>query len=83
VKPLKVRVYSKRECHLCDVAKEVLARVARKYPLQIEDIDIEKNPADLLAYQYEIPVVFLEDQKLFKFRVDETKLVRAIRRRLK
>jgi glutaredoxin len=78
---LKVTIYSKKECHLCEEAHGVLEKVAARYPFEIEEVDIESDPDLYEKYKYEIPVVFLEGQKLFKFRVDEKQLIRALRSR--
>jgi len=72
---LKLTIYSKKDCHLCEEAKSVLA----KYPVEIEEIDIETDPQLFEKYRYEIPVIFLDDRKLFKYRVDEKKLQQLIR----
>jgi len=79
---LLVRIYSKKECHLCDEAKHVLARFASKYPLEIKEIDIEQDPAAFEQFHEEIPVIFLEDTKLFKYKIDERKFRAAIEKRL-
>ena len=81
--PLKIRIYSKKECHLCDVAKKVLDRFAETYPLFVQEIDIEQNREAFEKYQYEIPVIFLEGTKLFKYQINEKKLRKAIESRLR
>lgn len=75
---LKLQIYSKPECHLCDDAKEVVLRVGASYPLDIETVNIEKDPDAYERYRYEIPVGFLEGRKLFKYRIDEKTLRRAL-----
>ena len=79
---LHVRIYSKKECHLCDDAKDVLRRIASRYPLTIEEIDIEKDAAAFEQFHEEIPVIFLEDTKLFKYKIDERKFCKAVESRL-
>jgi len=79
---LRVRIYSKKECHLCNEAKHILGRFASKYPLEIEEIDIEKDPAVFEQFHEEIPVIFLEETKLFKYKIDEKKFCKAIEMRL-
>jgi glutaredoxin len=74
---LKLTIYTKKDCHLCEEAKSVL----RKYQVELEEVDIESDPALFEKYQYEIPVVMVEEQKLFKYRVDEKKLKRALKNR--
>ena len=80
---LRITVYSKRDCHLCDEAKGVLKRFAASYPLQINEQDIESDPALFEKFHDEIPVIFLENRKLFKYRIDEKKFRKAIEAALK
>jgi glutaredoxin len=75
---LKIRIFSKKDCHLCDTAKEVLRRLSVRYSIAVEEIDIEQDPEAFEIYHEEIPVIFLEDRKLFKYRVDEPKLEKAL-----
>jgi glutaredoxin len=76
---LKLTIYSKKDCHLCEEAKAILSRYASA-SVSLEEIDIETNPELYEKYRYEIPVIFLDDRKLFKYRVDEKKLRRALNR---
>ena len=75
---MRVTIYSKPECHLCDEAKLILKKVAADFPFTLREINIEEDPEVYEKYKYEIPVVFLEDVKLFKGRVDEKKLRKAL-----
>ena len=80
---MKVTLYSKKHCHLCEEAHEVLERIAARYDFEIEEVDIESNPGLYEKYKNEIPVIFLEGKKLFKFKVDEKQLIRALKSRTK
>ncbi len=80
-KTTKVEIYSKSDCHLCEVAKATIAKAGKLYPLEIVDIDISTDPDLFSTYREQIPVVFIDGRKLFKYRVDEDKL-RAILNRL-
>ena len=69
-----VEIYSKTECSLCDDAKAVLDKVRADIPFELREIDIESDPELLQKYGEQIPVVFIEGFKAFKFRVDEAEL---------
>jgi len=75
---LRLRIYSKPDCHLCEEAKSVLDKVAAEFHITVEVIHIEKDPETFEKYRYEIPVIFLDDVKLFKHRVDEEKLRKVL-----
>lgn len=70
-----VTLYTRKGCHLCDVAKQVL----RDAGLAIEEVDIDQDPQLQARYNDEVPVVFINGKKAFKYRVDPQEL----RRRLK
>jgi glutaredoxin len=75
---MKIKIYSKPECHLCDDAKETIERVVKWLHIEVEVIDIEKDTELLNQYRYDIPVIFLDDRKIFKHRVDEEKLKKIL-----
>jgi glutaredoxin len=75
---LRLRIYSKPDCHLCDEAKSVLDRVATEFNTKVEVINIEQDKEVYEKYRYDIPVIFLDDVKLFKHKVDEEKLRKAL-----
>jgi glutaredoxin len=75
---MKIKILSKPDCHLCDEAKESIQRVTKRLPIEVEVINIEKD-ADLFnQYRFDIPVIFLEERKIFKHRVDEQKLKKIL-----
>jgi len=67
-------IYSRRECHLCDVAKDVVAPVARARGVEVETIDVDSSRELADRYGLEVPVVFVHGRKAFKYRVDAKKL---------
>ena len=75
---MKIKILSKSDCHLCDEAKQTIERVTKRLPIDIEVVDIEKDPELFNQYRYDIPVIFLDERKIFKHRVDEQKLKRIL-----
>jgi len=71
-------LYTTKECSLCRQMKSVLARVGREYPLTIKEIDIGADPMLHARFAEEVPVLFLDGRKAFKYRVSEA----ALRRKL-
>ncbi len=72
--PHKVTLYGKKECCLCDQAMDVLLKVRQSMPFELEKRDISDNPELLEAFAHLIPVVFLDGEQIFKYRVSEGKL---------
>lgn len=59
---MKIILYSKPECHLCEGLEEKL-RAITDIELEIEIRDININNQWWEMYQYEIPVLFLATEK--------------------
>lgn len=73
-----VTLYSRPGCHLCDDAREALARVRERAPFHLDEIDIETDDALHARYLERIPVVVLDGEELFDYFVDEAALLRRI-----
>lgn len=79
---IRVAVYGKRDCCLCDDAKAALLDVRREIPFDLEVIDIESIPPLRERYGDSIPVVFVNGRLAFKHRVDEGALRQRLAREL-
>ncbi|HET7840690.1 MAG TPA: glutaredoxin family protein [Terriglobia bacterium] len=77
---IEVVVYSKPGCHLCDVVKEQLARLCTSYPFDFRETNILEDPESFEKYKEEIPVVFINGKKAFKYRLDEKEFVRRLQK---
>ena len=42
---MRVDIYSRPGCHLCDEAKETIERVRRRFDFQLRIINVETDPA--------------------------------------
>ena len=71
---IRIEIYSRPGCHLCDEAKEVIERVGRRFPFALSVINIETDPELEKLYGEQIPVVFINGNKAFKYHVDEAEL---------
>ena len=74
-------IYTRRECGLCDEAKEAIAPVARRRGLDVQLIDVDGDPKLAELYGMEVPVVMVNGRKAFKFRVDPKQLEALLDRR--
>jgi len=75
---MQITIYSKPDCHLCDDAKAILKKVSTDFVFTLTEINIEENPETYEKYKYDIPVVFVDDVRLFKGKIEETKLRKAL-----
>jgi glutaredoxin len=66
-----VTVYSKPDCHLCEDAVLVLARLRDELGFVLRELDITADDALQRAYFERIPVVALDGEELCDHFVDE------------
>jgi hypothetical protein len=75
---IRVTIYSRPGCHLCDEMKAVVTRVADRVPLDVEEIDISGDAALESRYALDIPVLMVDGRKAAKYRITEDELRRLI-----
>ncbi len=69
-KPMKlVTLYSKPDCHLCDVVKKVIADVAKRRRFKLEVRNILDDPADTERFKNAIPVVMVDGVIIARYRL--------------
>ena len=71
-------VYSREGCHLCDVVKETLAGLQGEADFQWREVDIDSDLHFREKYNDEVPVVFIDGRKAFKYRMDGRQFLRAL-----
>ena len=77
---IQIDIYSRPGCHLCDEAKEVVERVRARFPFSLRVINIETDPELETRYGEQIPVVFNNGNKAFKYHVDEAELEKKVKK---
>lgn len=76
----EVVVYSREGCHLCDVVKETLAQVQPRADFHWREVDIDADPELRQKYNDQVPVVFIDGRKSFKYKMDSEEFLRALGR---
>ena len=74
----EVLVYSRKGCHLCDVVKETLTQLRGEADFEWREVDIDADPELCEKYNDEIPVVFIDGRKAFKYHMDGRRFLRAL-----
>lgn len=74
----KLTLYVRRDCCLCDDLKTVVRVVALKIPLDIEEIDVDRSVELREKFGGEVPVLFIDGRKAFKYRVTAKELERRL-----
>ncbi len=81
---MRLTIYSKPGCHLCDEMKSTVRRVlstrTAEPTISVEEIDISVDPALLDRYGLEIPVLLIDGKKAAKYRVSEQELTQMLDR---
>lgn len=70
-----VNFYTKEGCHLCDVALDVIEQAKGKIDFQFNSIDITKDDELMIKFEFEIPVIEIDGEIVFKNKVDKKKLI--------
>ena len=73
-----VVVYSRKGCHLCEVVKESLSKLSRHGSFTWREIDVDTDPDLRRQFNDEVPVVFINGRKAFKYRMDEKEFMRKL-----
>jgi glutaredoxin len=79
---VRLTIYSKPGCHLCDEMTSLVHRVLARHPkdrmVDVDEIDISSDSALLERYGLEIPVLLIDGKKVAKYRVSEEELTRML-----
>ncbi len=76
--PRDVVVYSRRGCHLCEIVKESLAKLQKHGGFTWREIDVDADADIRRLYTDEVPVVFINGRKAFKYHMDEQEFLRKL-----
>lgn len=76
-----VEIYSKDGCHLCDVARLVVERVRTRHPFNLTEVKIQPGTETFEVYKELIPVIFVNGERAFTYKVTESELIELVRKR--
>jgi len=84
---VRLTIYSKPGCHLCDEMKLLVHRVVAEPSdapsIEIDEVDISSDRELADRYGLEIPVLLIDGKKVAKYRVSEKELRRILEARAK
>ena len=66
---ITIEVMTKQDCGLCDDAKAIIEQVITDFPAEIKMTDIESDPELFERYQEKIPVVLINGEESFVYKV--------------
>jgi len=74
----KVILYTRKGCHLCEVVKESLVKLSRRGGFTWDAVDVDSDPELKRRYNDEVPVVFIDGHKAFKYHMNEQDFLRRL-----
>jgi len=74
----EVVVYTRKGCHLCEIVKESLDKLHKQGGFTWREIDVDSDAEVRRLYNDEVPVVFINGRKAFKYRMDEREFLRKL-----
>lgn len=75
----RLTLYTRYGCCLCEEMKEVIRQVIGETPLDLEEIDVDCAPDLAAQYGDEVPVLFIDGRKAFKYRVTVAELKKKLK----
>jgi len=76
--PREVVLYSRKGCHLCEIVKESLTKLHKRGGFTWREIDVDSDTEIRRLYNDQVPVVFINGRKAFKYRMDEREFLRKL-----
>jgi glutaredoxin len=73
-----VVLYSRKGCHLCQIVKESLSKLQRRGGFTWREVDVDSAEELRRQFTDEVPVVFIDGKKAFKYRMDEKEFLRVL-----
>ena len=75
-----VEIFSKPDCHLCEVAKAHLRALQKKWGFDLREVNIANDEGLLARYGERIPLVRVNGQVACKYEIDEIALRQKVAR---
>ena len=74
----QVTMYSRRNCHLCELAKEVVESARNEAEFEFRVVFIDGDAGLEKEYGEEVPVTLINGKRHDYFRVDRARFIEAI-----
>jgi len=76
--PHQVLLYTRKGCHLCEIVKESLLKLERRGGFQWSEVDVDADDHLRREFNDQVPVVFIDGRRAFKYRMDEREFLRKL-----
>jgi glutaredoxin len=76
----RITIFSRPGCHLCEQVEQLISKTARRRKdMQIEIRNICEDPGEFELYQFDVPVIFLNNREIARHRLTEEQLETALK----
>lgn len=86
---LTVEVYARKDCALCSYpkgcvlckdVKDIIGRISSEIPFRFKEVDIDLSEDLFRRFNGDIPTIFINGKKAFKFKIDESEFRKKLRK---
>lgn len=77
----KLTLYTRRDCCLCEEMKAAIREAAGNCEFSLDEIDVDDSAELCLRYGNEVPVLFIDGRKAFKYRLTARELAQRLTKR--
>ena len=77
-RPVTVRIYTKAQCSLCEVARRALADIGTRVSFTLEVVDIRGSADTWVRYRHAVPVIEVDGREVARLRIDAVGLEREL-----
>jgi len=76
--PVKLTLYTRTGCHLCEDMEQVLRELATEYEFVFDSVTIDNNPELERSYGAKVPVLARGDVEICHYHLDRVALMAAL-----
>lgn len=77
----RLTLYTRRQCHLCDVMKAVVRDAARTWMVTVDEVDVDGDAALAARYGHDVPVLAIDGREAARHRLTPDALEALLRAR--
>ncbi len=77
---IEIEMFSRPDCHLCDVALRVIENLQGRYQLTLKVTNVEEDPELEEKYGAQVPVVRIGGNETFEYPIEPADLERELDR---
>ena len=77
-----IELYVRKNCDKCKEAEEIVGRVGKDVPFTLKSVDIASSEDLFRRYKQDVPMIFINGKKSFKFRVSADEFRNRVRKEI-